>query len=154
MRIYVYVYFCSPFLWRKPASQTAFSGFFPWHLSHHQVDAELGAGFDAHATWYGMVIEEIDDEPGQDENLQPGPMVQDGSNNCFFFIFVVAGTRLQKTSQKTKKDTADGRMEEGWFQQKSIVSTKIDRKHVFFSGILPLIQMKLDVISVAFQRIV
>jgi len=40
------------------------------------VDAELGAGFDAHATWYGMVIEEIDDEPGQDENLQPGPMVR------------------------------------------------------------------------------
>ena len=37
-----------------------------------QVDVELGAGFDAQPSWYGMVIEEIDDEPGQDERLGPG----------------------------------------------------------------------------------
>lgn len=36
------------------------------------MDAELGAGFDAQPSWYGMVIEEVDDEPGQDERLGPG----------------------------------------------------------------------------------
>ena len=40
---------------------------------------ELGAGFDAQPSWYGMVIEEIDDEPGQDERLGPGA-VSDGES--------------------------------------------------------------------------
>ena len=70
--ICVYMYmFVHPFFGEN-RFPNGFSGLFPG-TSHHQVDAELGAGFDAHATWYGMVIEEIDDEPGQDENLQPGP---------------------------------------------------------------------------------
>lgn len=40
-----------------------------------KVDVELGAGFDAQPSWYGMVIEEIDDEPGQDERLGPGDCI-------------------------------------------------------------------------------
>ena len=68
--LYLHMYFfCSPL--RENDSH---------HVSSLKVDAELGAGFDAHATWYGMVIEEIDDEPGQDENLQPGPMVRPKKN--------------------------------------------------------------------------
>ena len=36
------------------------------------MDVELGAGLELEPSWYGMVIEEIDDEPGQDERLGPG----------------------------------------------------------------------------------
>ena len=76
---YVYISFCSP-LRENDSHFDSFFTFHPCDSTHHlsslEVDAELGAGFDAHATWYGMVIEEIDDEPGQDENLQPGPMVR------------------------------------------------------------------------------
>jgi hypothetical protein len=40
-----------------------------------QVDVELGAGLELEPSWYGMVIEEIDDEPGQDERLGPGEAI-------------------------------------------------------------------------------
>ena len=80
--IYMLVFTCISFCSPLRENDSHFDSFFADrcdstnHLSSLEVDAELGAGFDAHATWYGMVIEEIDDEPGQDENLQPGPMVR------------------------------------------------------------------------------
>ncbi|CAL1125907.1 unnamed protein product [Cladocopium goreaui] len=40
-----------------------------------KVDVELGAGLQLEPSWYGMVIEEIDDEPGQDERLGPGDCI-------------------------------------------------------------------------------
>ena len=77
--LHMCISFCSP-LRENDSHFDSFFTFHPCDSTHHlsslEVDAELGAGFDAHATWYGMVIEEIDDEPGQDENLQPGPMVR------------------------------------------------------------------------------
>merc|ERR1712194_252952 len=34
-------------------------------ILHVNVDPELGSGIDAHSTWYGMIVDEVDGAPGQ-----------------------------------------------------------------------------------------
>merc|ERR1711903_390357 len=49
-----------------------------------KIDPEMGPGIDTQASWYGMIVNEVDDEPGQ-EGLKVG--------DC---IVSIAGNSLQE----------------------------------------------------------
>merc|ERR1719424_1394686 len=46
-----------------------------------QVDPELGPGIDAAASWYGMIVNEVDDDPGQPELKAGDCIVSIGGNS-------------------------------------------------------------------------